>query len=157
MKIGAFIPIKKFSERVKGKNFRKICGTPLYQAIILKAIRSQSFSTVFVDTDSDEIAEFAKAEGAEHIVREQRLVRNTANGNDLLVHHMQLHPEFDYYFQLFATAPMMKIETIRRSVDSLVNSADHDSVLTVIAHHGFFGGQVCRFLIVRTSCQEARI
>lgn len=138
MKIAAFIPIKQFSERVKGKNFRPICGTPLYKAIIIKALKSESFTTVFVDTDSEEIAEFAISEGAQHIQRREDLARNTANGNDLLVHHMNVQPDFDYYFQLFATAPMMKVSTIQKAVNGLLNSTEHDSVLTIIPHHGFF-------------------
>ena len=138
MKTAAFIPIKQLSERVKGKNFRLISGIPLYKSIITKALKSESFTTVFVDTDSDEIANFAISEGAEHIQRREDLAKNTANGNDLLVHHMQIHPDYDYYFQLFATAPFMKISTIQAAVNGLLNSAEHDSVLTVIPHHGFF-------------------
>ena len=91
-----------------------------------------------VDTDSDEIAEFSKKLGAIHLPRDPELAKNTANGNDLLVRHMESDGSFDYYFQIFATAPLMRVETIRNAVTQLVNSAAHDSVLTVVSHKGFF-------------------
>lgn len=138
MNIACFIPIKQYSERVKGKNFRVICGTPLYQVIISKAVDCGRFSKVVVDTDSSEVAEFAASKGAVHLPRDPELLKNTANGNDLLVKHYLGDPSFDYYFQLFATAPLMKKSTIARAVDELVNSAVHDSVFTAISHHGFF-------------------
>lgn len=138
MKTACFIPIKQFSERVKGKNFRVICGIPLYQAIITKACASGCFSKVVVDTDSAEVAEFAKSKGAVHLPRDPELLKNTANGNDLLVRHFLGDPDFEYYFQLFATAPLMKISTITQAVEKLVGSASHDSVFTAISHHGFF-------------------
>ena len=138
MNIACFIPIKQFSERVKGKNFRSVCGTPLYQAIVSKACSCGRFSKVVVDTDSAEVAEFAKSKGAVHLPRDPELLKVSANGNDLLVHHFLGDPNHDYYFQLFATAPLLKIQTITRAVDQLVNSATHDSVFTAISHHGFF-------------------
>src|ERR1043166_369266 len=111
MKTACFIPIKQNSERVPGKNLRRVGGTPLYQAIIVKAIDSGCFSTVFVDTNSDEVATFAQQNGAVHIPRKPELAVGCANGNDLLNHHAEIEPSFDYYFQLFATAPLLKIES----------------------------------------------
>lgn len=138
MKIGCFIPIKKYSERVRGKNFREIGGVPIYKAIIDKCIRAEVFSNVIVDTDSDEIAIYAKEVGAEHFARRADLAKNTANGNDLLVNQFIERPEYDYYFQVFATAPLMRVETIKKAVSVLLDSAEHDSIMTTIDHKGFF-------------------
>ncbi len=138
MKTACFIPIKQNSERVPGKNFRVVGGVPLYQAIVTKALASGCFSTVFVDTNSDEAAAFATANGAVHIPRRPDLALPSANGNDLLVHHADVQPDFDFYFQLFVTAPLLKVETIRGCVNALLDSAAHDSVTTTIAHKGFF-------------------
>lgn len=138
MKTACFIPIKQNSERVPGKNFRPVGGVPLYQIIVTKALESDCFSTVFVDTNSDEAAAFAQAHGAVHIPRRPELALPSANGNDLLVHHAAIHPEFDFYFQLFVTAPLLKIESIRHTVSALLESGAHDSVLTTLEHKGFF-------------------
>ena len=138
MKTACFIPIKQNSERVPGKNFRPVGGIPLYQAIVTKALASGCFSTVFVDTNSPEAAEFARAHGAVPIERKPELALASANGNDLLNHHAALEPSFDFYFQLFVTAPLLKIESIRGAVSALLESATHDSVFTTNEHKGFF-------------------
>jgi N-acylneuraminate cytidylyltransferase len=138
MKTACFIPVKQNSERVPGKNFRPVGGLPLYQAIVTKAVASGCFSTVFVDTNSDEVADFARREGATPIARKPELALATANGNDLLIHHAEIEPSYDFYFQLFVTAPLLKVESIRGAVTALLESGTHDSVLTTIAHKGFF-------------------
>ena len=72
------------------------------------------------------------------IDRLPELALNTANGNDLLVHHFELHPEYDYYFQLFATAPYMRPETIRACWEKLTCSAEYDSCFTATENHSFY-------------------
>ncbi len=138
MKTACFIPIKQNSERVPGKNLRRVGGTPLYQAIIVKAVDSGCFSTVFVDTNSEEVAAFAQQNGAVHIPRRPELALASANGNDLLNYHCELEPSYDYYFQLFATAPLLKIESIQACAAKLMDSGAHDSVTTTLEHRGFF-------------------
>ncbi|WP_152286928.1 acylneuraminate cytidylyltransferase family protein [Flavicella marina] len=138
MRVACFIPIKAFSERVKGKNFRKIGGKPLFEIIIDKALEAGCFDDVFVDTNSDEISDYAISNGASVIPRKEELALNSANGNDLLLHHRYLKPNYDYYFQLFATAPLMKVDTIKKCVNSLISTSTHDSVFTALKHNGFF-------------------
>lgn len=138
MKAACFIPIKSVSERVIGKNFRILNGKKLYQYIIENAIAADCFDEIFVDTNSDEIKEFAKEKNVKIIERQPELAKNSANGNDLLVYHYELYPDFDYYFQLFATAPFLQSETIRKCFDILVNSSSHDSCFTATENKGFF-------------------
>lgn len=138
MKIACFIPIKANSERVNGKNFRKIAGKPLYEIIIDKALAANCFDDIFVDTNSSEISGYALAKGASVLERKPELAMNTANGNDLLLHHLSIKPGYDYYFQLFATAPLMKVETIKECVNKLCTTAEYDSVFTALDHYGFF-------------------
>jgi N-acylneuraminate cytidylyltransferase len=138
MKTACFIPIKQNSERVPGKNFRPVGGVPLYQAIVTKALASGCFSAVFVDTNSEEAAAFARTHGAVPITRKPELALASANGNDLLNHHAEIEPSFDFYFQLFVTAPLLRIQSIRGAVAALLDSGTHDSVLTTMEHKGFF-------------------
>ena len=138
MKTACFIPIKLNSERVPGKNFRVLNGKKLYEYIIEHSIEAACFDEIFVDTNSEEIAEYALAKNLKVIPRLDVLAQNTANGNDLLVYHGEKYPEFDYYFQLFATAPFLQPESIRKCVDRLVNTAEYDSCMTVCAHQGYY-------------------
>lgn len=138
MKSACFIPIKANSERVPGKNFRLLNGHKLYEYIITHAIMAECFDDIYIDTNSEEIATYAKSKGCKVIDRKPELAQNTANGNDLLVYHFLQHPEYDYYFQLFATAPFLQPKSIRACFDKLVNATEFDSCFTVVENHGFY-------------------
>lgn len=138
MKIACFIPVKTNSERVKGKNFRIICGKPLYQYIINNAISADCFDDIYVDTDSDEIKEYCKNINIKVIERDAALAKNSANGNDLLNYWFNLYNDYDFYFQLFATAPFLQPSTIAKSVNTLINSTINDSVFTVLKNNTFY-------------------
>ena len=138
MKTACFIPIKANSERVPGKNLRILNGKKLYCYICEHVKEADVFDDVYIDTNSKEIAEYAGEIGFHIIDRKPELARNTANGNDLLVYQYELHPEYDYYFQLFATAPYMQPETIRACYDKLTSSEEYDSCFTATENHSFY-------------------
>ena len=135
-KVVAIIPIKSKSERVPGKNFQLILGKPLYR-FILEASRSSNFDQVFVDSDSQEVREYCEEHGLTFIPRLPILAENTANGNDLLRHHVA-NIEADYYFQLFATAPLLRTETINECIEKLIGSDGYDSILTTKSRYSWF-------------------
>lgn len=138
MKIACFIPIKENSERVKGKNFRKLGEKKLYEYIIENAIEANIFDDIYIDTNSKEIKEYALERKLSVIDREAYLSTNTANGNDLLCFHAKIRPEYDYYFQLFATSPFLKPSTIKECVEKLIQSEIYDSCFTGKECHGFY-------------------
>ncbi len=138
MRIAAFIPIKANSERVPGKNFRILNGKKLYEYILEHAVEADAFDDIYVDTNSDEIKDFAAEKGMLVIDRKEELARNTANGNDLLLYHSEKYPQYDYYFQLFATAPYLQPETIRMCCGKLLSSETYDSCFTAVENHGFY-------------------
>lgn len=141
MRTGCFVPIKANSERVPGKNFRVLGGKKLYEHILAHILEAACFDDVYVDTNSEEIAEWAQAHGGgafNIIERKPELAANSANGNDLLLHHFGLFPDYDFYFQLFATAPFLSPASIRQCFDALTMSDEFDSCFTAVACHGFF-------------------
>lgn len=138
MRTACFIPIKAQSERVPGKNLRMLNGKKLYEHICEHVLEANVFDDVWIDTNSEEIAAYAAAHGIGVIERKPELLLNSANGNDLLMHHYSLYPDYDYYFQLFATAPFLQPGTIRQCFEKLTMSGKYDSCLTAVEHHGFF-------------------
>ena len=138
MKTACFIPIKANSERVPGKNLRVLNGKKLYEYICENVKKANVFDDVYVDTNSKEIAEYALGMGFQVIDRNPEYAKNTANGNDLLVHHFELHPEYDFYFQLFATAPYMQPSTIKACYERLTFSEEFDSCFTATENHSFY-------------------
>lgn len=138
MKAACFIPIKANSERVPGKNCRLLNKKPLYSYIVEHALEANCFDDIFVDTNSEEIKKYAISKQIKIIDRLDILVHNTANGNDLLNYHISLYPEYDYYFQLFATAPFLQAKSIKGCYDILINSEIYDSCFTALKSHGFY-------------------
>lgn len=138
MKTACFIPIKSNSERVPGKNFRVLNGKKLYEYICEHVEQANVFDEVFIDTNSEEIAEYAQKKNFKVIERKPELARNTANGNDLILAHFEQYPDFDYYFQLFATAPYLQPETIKICFEKLISSNTYDSCFTAVPNNGFF-------------------
>lgn len=138
MKTACFIPIKANSERVPGKNLRILNGKKLYQYISEHVKEAGVFDDIFIDTNSNEIADYAEKMGFNVIERKVELAQNTANGNDLLMYHFETYPDYDYYFQLFATAPYMQAKTIQTCFNKLISSEKYDSCFTAIENHSFY-------------------
>ena len=138
MKTACFIPIKANSERVPGKNLRILNGKKLYEYICEHVKSADVFDDIFVDTNSEEVALYATSMGYKVIERKPDLAKNTANGNDLLVHHFEMFPDYDYYFQLFATAPYMQPSTIKACYNQLISSNEFDSCFTALENHSFY-------------------
>ena len=139
MKIVAIIPIKKDSQRVKKKNFRKINGLPLYK-ITLDKLKKCKFDEVYVDSDSDIIKRYCKKKNINFIRRKPFLAKESANGNHLLLHHAKII-NADVYFQIFITSPLLKISTINKCIEILKNRVKkkkNDSILTIQKIYSWF-------------------
>jgi N-acylneuraminate cytidylyltransferase len=61
----AIVPARGGSKRIPRKNVREFCGKPMIAWSITAAIESQCFSRVIVSTDDEQIADVARAAGAE--------------------------------------------------------------------------------------------
>ncbi len=136
MKIVAIVPIKKNSKRIKGKNFRKINGKPLYR-FLLDKLKKTKFEEIYVDSDSSEIKKYSLKMGYKFIKRLQKLSKDNANGNDLLNYHSKI-VDADLYFQLFVTAPLLSVDTINKCIKILKNSKNKDSIMTVNKIYSWF-------------------
>ena len=129
MKIVAIIPIKSKSERVRGKNFRKIKGKPLYRYLLDK-LKKCDFDEIYVDSDSKEIAKYCTENKFKYIKRLSKLAKNNANGNDLLNYHQKLI-KADCYFQLFVTSPLIKVSSINQCIRIMRKNKNYDSIFTI--------------------------
>ncbi len=130
------IPIKKKSERVKGKNFIKINNKKLYE-ITLDKMQKCNFDEIYVDTDSEEIREFCFKNNLNFIQRLKSLTKNDANGNDLINYHAKII-DSDFYFQIFVTAPLLNIKTINNCIKILKSKKSFDSILTINKIYSWF-------------------
>lgn len=136
MKTVVIIPIKSKSIRVPGKNFKKINGKPLFK-YTLEKVKKCDFDEIYVDTDSKLIKRYCYKKKINVIDRLKSLSKNSANGNDLLNYHSKVINS-DIYFQLFITAPLIKVSTINKCIKILKKSKRHDSILTVRSLYTWF-------------------
>ena len=132
----AIIPIKSKSERIPGKNLKKINGVPFYQ-FLLKKLNKCNFDEVYIDTDSKQVKEFAKKNNFYVINRLKRLSTKNANGNDLLNYHFKLI-KADYYFQLFVTSPLLSVKSINKCIRKLMTNKKIDSIFTTKSVYTWF-------------------
>ncbi len=137
MSVCATIPIKSNSTRVKDKNFKLLNGKPLYQYIIDHCIQAECFDDIYVDTDSSDIKSYCFQNKVKWIERKPELTLDTANGNDVFHYDINFIEEYDFYFQLYATAPFLKPKTINGCVDKLTHTTKYDSILTATEEHGW--------------------
>ena len=139
--IYAVIPARGGSKGIPKKNIRLLNGKPLLAWSIDCARECGFFDTVFVSTDSDEIAQVALAYNAVVLRRPPELATDTARGNDVFFDAVERieqkydkHPSFFLYLQ--PTSPLRAPEDIRNALDTAIDN-EADVVISVCEceHH----------------------
>lgn len=134
----ALIPARSGSKGLPRKNILPICGKPLIAWSVDKALKSKHVDTVLVTTDSQEIADIARAAGA-HVpfLRPAELATDRSSTYDVIRHALTFLQEmegktFDYVVLLEPTSPLREDDDIDRMLDHLVgNAAEFDSIISV--------------------------
>jgi len=135
--IAAIVPMRHFSRRVSGKNYRLLGDKPLYRYIVDTLLAVPAITEVIIDTDSDLIVQ-----EVERHLSQVRIVRRPAHlrsemyvMNDILLNTVT-QVEADYYLQTHSTNPMLKRETIEQAIETFLAGRDtHDSLFSVTPLH----------------------
>lgn len=136
----AIIPCRGGSKGIPKKNLQLVHGIPL----VVRSINTcfgASLDHVFVSTDDEVIADYARAAGAEVIQRPNDLALDDTSTDQVLQHAIQEllnlgHSTADKLFLLQATSPFTKAETLRTAIEKLeINPMS--GVFTVQDWHGF--------------------
>lgn len=130
------IPARGGSKRIPKKNIKDFLGKPIIAYSIEAAIKSELFDEVMVSTDSEEIANIAKAFGA--VVPFMRSKKNSDDFSttaDVLSEVIQtykvLGKNFDIACCLYPAAPLVTPKKLKEGLRSLVSN-NFDSVFPVI-------------------------
>ncbi|WP_297484100.1 pseudaminic acid cytidylyltransferase [Sulfurimonas sp.] len=123
----AIIPARGGSKRIPKKNIKLFHGKPLITYSIETAIASELFDKVIVSTDDEEIARIAKEYGAEvPFMRPKELSDDYSSSADAVEHainFLQTKGEsFRYICTIYATAPFLQIEYLKKGFEALKNS-----------------------------------
>ena len=131
----AVIPARGGSKRIPRKNIKTFNGKPMIAWSIEVAKSSGLFERIIISTDDAEIAEVSKQWGAEvPFTRPAELSNDFAATTDVIAHAAQWAIdqalELESICCIYATAPFVKSEDIRRGCEAL-DSGDWDYTFTV--------------------------
>jgi CMP-N-acetylneuraminic acid synthetase len=118
----ALVPIRHHSQRVPGKNYRPLVGKPLFHYIIRTLLAVPEINEIVVDTDSQPVMDGLR----EHfpqvkvINRLEHLRADAISMNDILIHDTS-QVAADFYVQTHATNPLLRSETVTRSIQALIS------------------------------------
>ncbi len=139
-KIG-FIPLRKGSKGIPGKNKKKLLGRPLFSWVLAEAVFSE-LDEVYVFTDDEEILNYLTKEYT-WTSKIKGLLRSNENANDtastesaMLEFAEKVSHDFDVLCLLQATSPLTKKEDINAVLEQL-KEQKKDSALTVVNTHRF--------------------
>lgn len=123
----AIIPARGGSKRIPRKNIKPFCGKPMIAWSIEAALQSGCFDRIIVSTDDDEIAEVARAHGADvPFMRPLELSDDYTGTIPVIAHAIgwmnRNAGPVDFACCLYATAPFVQAEDLRRGFDLLHRS-----------------------------------
>lgn len=137
MKIVAIIPARGGSKGIPLKNIQPIGGVPLISRTIRAALDSKYISAVYVSTDSELIANVAREEGAEIIVRPADISGDAASSESALLYSLEkINISSDFLVFLQCTSPFTTSHHIDKCIESIIN-LDADSCLATVSNHRF--------------------
>ena len=142
MKILGLVPARYGSKGLPMKNIREVAGKALLQYALEAAKGSQLVSRVVVSTESDEVADKARALDCEVIQRPQELAQDDTPMVPVVQHTLHLLADREDYCPditviLQPTAPLRTARHIDESVQLLMNSGS-DSVVSVAPVPGHY-------------------
>ena len=145
MNIIAEIPARKGSQRVKNKNMRLLAGKPMIRYAIDAAKNSKYLSAVYVNTDSEEIGQYAEDSGVRYYKRKAHLASDTATSDDYNYDFL-LGTGADVLVQVNPVCPFVTADLIDR-VLNYFNKNELDSLVTVREEkfQAFYNGKAVNF------------
>jgi len=135
--IAALVPMRHHSQRVPGKNYRKLAGKPLFHHILNSLQQCPEIQTILVDTDSPLILEdlqqnFPQVTALE---RPQALRADEISMNEVLLYDTS-QVEADLYLQTHSTNPLLRPQTISAAIHTLLQQFPaYDSLFSVTSLH----------------------
>ncbi len=148
----AIIPARGGSKRIPRKNIREFCGRPMIAWSIAAALESGLFEHIIVSTDDEEIAEVARASGAQTpFMRPAELSDDHTGTTDVIVHALSWALDAGWEVEaaacIYATAAFISAEDLSAARAKLSDQCDFAFPAVRYGHppqRGFTdGGESC--------------
>ena len=129
----ALIGARAGSERVPGKNVRRLAEHPLLAYAIETARQAEVFDRIVVSTDSERIAQVARWYGADvPFLRPDEYATSTSPDIEWIAFTLpRLEEHYDLFAIVRATNPFRGPDVIRRGLEQLLATPEADSIRAV--------------------------
>lgn len=142
--VNAFVPLKGHSARVPGKNLRSFRDRPLFTVIVDTLGEAERIGTVYIDTDSDDIAAAAEELPNVAVIRRRPdLIGDEVSVNLLIKAFLETHGD-EHLLQTHATNPLLTARTIDAAVSAYLADPEVTSLFSVTRHQARFYDQKLR-------------
>ena len=134
----ALIPLRAGSKSIPMKNIKLLAGRPLSAWTLEAAARCASINTVYVSTDSEEIANVVKGLklGVQVIMRPEEFATDEATTESVMLHFMS-RVDFDILITVQATSPLLTFRDLDQALVQF-HGKNLDSMLSAVRNKRFF-------------------
>lgn len=127
----ALIPARGGSKRLPRKNILEVGGLPMLAWPIRAARESGLFEQIWVSTEDEEIARIARHHGADVIPRPEEIAQDRSTVVQVCLHALEQLPQVDRLCCIYATAILLRPESLVASHALLDTSPQADFVMGV--------------------------
>ena len=140
MKIAALIPLRGGSKSIPKKNIKPLAGKILSAWTLEAATSCPAIKTVYVSTDSDEIADVVQelGLGIQVIKRPAKYATDEASTESVMLHLMS-QVDFDVLLTIQATSPLLTSRDLDQALVQF-QAEQLDSMLSAVRTKRFFWG-----------------
>ena len=135
MRVVALMPMKAISERVPGKNLKKFDGRPLYSVMLDVLLRSKYIQEVIINTDGEDLKNSILERYPEKVLvlnRKEEICGNYVSMNKIIEHDINA-VEADIYIQTHSTNPLLKVESIDRAIEKMLEKLNENELASVFS------------------------
>jgi N-acylneuraminate cytidylyltransferase len=138
MRIVGLIPARGGSKGIHRKNLQTVGENSLVAIKILQA-RASNCNEIWVSTEDLEIASIAKQDGAKIIERPMALAEDDTSTDDMLIHAAETLKldSSDCIILLQPTSPLLKVSSVNKCIQMLLENPELSSVITLRQAHTF--------------------
>src|SRR3989304_5749230 len=125
--------MRHHSERVPGKNYRRMAGKPLYAHILETLLSCPAITQIAVDTDSPMVLDGIAADYPQVVLidRPLSLRGDEIPMNEILLHDPGVLPS-EFSLQTHSTNPLLRSDTVSRAVEAFLETYPaHDALFSV--------------------------
>lgn len=135
-RVVALLPMKAHSSRVPGKNFRDLCGKPLYRWILDTLLDIEEIDNIIINTDARDILEKSKLPSNSKILirdRPKAICGDEVSMNKVIQDDIT-NIDSQVYLMTHTTNPFLSVNTIKKALslfDINTRSNKIDSIFSV--------------------------